>query len=117
MVFLGDDADVDTGTTGGERFFTDTTNREDTAAQGDFAGEADIGTDGALGEGGDEGEGHGGAGRGAVFGDGASGDMEMDIKLFKTFGGDEEAVGLTAGIAEGGLGAFLHNVTHLAGES
>ena len=112
----GEEDAGDTGAGGGEDFFFDAADGHDFAAEGDFAGHGGGGRDGLAIEEGIDGDEHGEAGGGAVLGDGAGGDVDVDVGFFVEGVGEVEASGVGLEIAEGGAGGFLHDVAEGTGE-
>lgn len=100
----GDDDVGDAGAVGSKELFANAADGEDFATEGDFSGHADVGADGGLGEGAGEGDDEGESGAGAIFGDGAFGDVDVDVVV------EGFAVALVeAHPGGGGEGAFLHD--------
>lgn len=115
FVLGGDDNVSDSGAVGGEEFFADASDGEDFAAEGDFAGHGEVGADGSFAECGDEGGEKGDTGGGPVFGDGAFGDVDVDIEA--EFFGRVELLLVGAKIAHGGHGGLFHDIAEGAGEA
>src|SRR5579862_5399299 len=101
---------------GGEEFFLDAADGENLAAQSDFTGHGHIAADGDAGEGADDGGADGDARGRAVLGNGAFGDMHVNINVAVEILGQAELVGARAHVAHGGLRGFLHDVAKFASE-
>ena len=59
---------------------------------------------------------HGETGRRAVFGDGTGGDVDVEVVFLENLGVNLPLFGVGPDVAEGGLGAFAHDVAKGAGE-
>src|ERR1700686_101493 len=101
---------------GGEEFFLDATDGQNLAAQRDFAGHGDIAAHGNSGKGADDGVADGDAGGRAVLGDGAFGNVYVNIDVAVEILGQAEGVGTRADVAHGGLRGFLHDVAEFSGQ-
>src|SRR4051812_36377328 len=115
-VVLGDQHGGDLGAVGGEDLLLEAADRQDAAAQGDLAGHGDGLADGDAEQGAGHGGGHGDAGARAVLGDGALGEVDVDVDLVLEVVGQAERAGARAQVAHRGLRALLHDLAELAGE-
>src|SRR5581483_7000361 len=80
------------------------------------AGHGDIGAGGLVEHERGEAREHRGAGAGAVLGDRAGGDVDVDVALGEELGVDAHLLGAGANERVGGGGGFLHDVADLTGE-
>ena len=101
---------------GRQDLFLDAADREDVAPEGDLSGHGHVPADLGVRAQGDEGRGDGHAGRRPVLGDGALGDMDVEIVLLEEPVVDAEFPGVGPGIAQGGLGGFLHDFAQGTGQ-
>jgi hypothetical protein len=90
--------------------------RKHLASEGNFSGHGQFFADFALGVGGQQGGEHGDAGRRAVLGRRAFGDMDMNIRMLKKFRVDIPISGMRTDIGHGNAGRFLHHIAQVAGD-
>src|ERR1700722_3334343 len=84
--------------------------------QGDFPGHANVAANGNAGKGADDGSAEGDARRGAVLGDGAFGDVHVDVEMAVEIFRQAEKMGARTHITHARLRGFLHHVAELAGQ-
>src|SRR5258707_5132102 len=101
---------------GGEELFFYAADGQNLAAQGDFAGHGHVAAHGNFRERADDGVADGDAGGGTVLGDGAFGDVHVNIDVAVEILGQAEIVRTRANVAHGGLRGFLHDVAKFTGE-
>src|SRR5208282_3980509 len=99
----------------GQQLLLDPADGENLAAKGDFAGHGDVAAHGVLGEGADDGIADGDTRGGAVLGDGAFGDVHVDINGAVEILRQTQSGGARAHIAHRGLRRFLHDFTEFPG--
>ena len=118
FVAAGEDDGLDAGAFGGEDFFFQPADGQDQALERDFAGHGDIRAGGFVLSSEDAREVNMATpATGAVFGDGACGDMDMVVDLGELFGVEmPRLLALDFDDGEGRLGGFFHDVADLAGE-
>lgn len=94
----------------------DAADGEDEALEGDFAGHGELAAHGfAPQQGSQRGE-HCDPRRGAVLGDGAGGDVNVEVLAGEEVIGQAEAIGVRVQVGARGLHRFLHHVAELAGQ-
>lgn len=86
LVLAGQDEGSYAGSVGGEHFLFESADGEDFAAQGDLARHRYFAADFSAREGGYESGGEGDACRGAILGDSACGDVDVDVCALKSVG-------------------------------
>ena len=99
-----------------QNLFLDAAHGQHPALKGDLAGHAQVCAHAASTEGRYEGRRERNASRGAILGRSAGGHVHMDVKLGHKGRVHAQIVGPTADVAQGSLGAFLHDVAELTGE-
>ena len=115
-VFFAEDNVGDAGTLGSEYLLLDAAHGQHLAAQRYLARHGQIGTHLALGECRSQSRCHGDACRGAVFGNGAFGYMEVYVPMVEHLGIDMERSSMSLQVLKGNGGTLLHDVTQIAGE-
>jgi hypothetical protein len=116
FVFLGNNHLADSAPVGGQHFFLQAADGQHPTAQGDLAGHGHIPPHRSAGQRGYQRGAHGDAGRRAVFGDGAFGNVDVQIQFFVKILVDAQIVGTGADEADRRLGRFFHHVSQFAGD-
>lgn len=116
LIACGDDDVFCASAACGDDFFLDTADGEDVADEGDFSGHGKASGDGFLAEEGEDGGDNGDTSGGAIFGDSASGEVDVEFGFFKCFLFDAESFCVGSDVAERDLNGFGHDLTEFSGE-
>src|SRR4030042_3649798 len=112
----GQDDRLHPGAVGGEDLVLDSAHREDQTPEGDLARHGEVLLHRPVREERSQGGEHRDPRRRAVLGNGAGGDMDMEVHLFEEVPGDPQFVGVRADETQRRGGRFLHHVAELAGQ-
>ena len=100
---------------GAEDLFLEPADRQDPPGNGDLTRHGDVVADGPPRQRRDHGRGHRDSGRGPVLGDGARGNVDVDVAV-EVLLLDAEPCGVGTRVGPGGARGLFHDVAELAGQ-